>query len=155
MDTKFNFKRVLYALEKEKKIAAINMAKEVRNYSLKAFKDQGYNGQPWRNVQRRIPGYPAYKYPLKKGLSRRTSPILVRTGRLRREVSKMATSARITFSKYDFKVQVSLNDSVVPYAKYINKGTENMVKRQFMGNTPALRRILKETLKKHTTKAFA
>lgn len=152
--SKFNFKRVLYGLEAAKKSAAKDMINAVVKNSLDAFKQQGYNGQPWREVQRRIPGYPAYEYPKTKDLSRRTKPILIMTGRLRRAVANLAHSSRISYSKYDFKVRMMIDESKVPYAGYINNGTENMVARPFMGNTVALRRILKDTLTKNLNRAI-
>lgn len=46
------------------------------------FKNQRWDNNKWKEVKRRMPGTFEYKYPKRKGLSRRTNPILV--GRTRR-----------------------------------------------------------------------
>lgn len=152
--SKFNFKRVIDNIVQVKREVPIVLMNTAQNYFLKAFKDQGYNGQSWTEVQRRIPDTQEYRYPKTKGLARRTKPILIMTGKLRREVSLLSSKARVSYSKYDFKVQMEIDSSVVPYADYLNKGTEKMVKRQFMGNTPELRRILRAKLKSYFDKAI-
>lgn len=152
--SKFNFQRILDGSDAVKNRAAKAMINAAQQYSLRAFKTSSYGGVPWKEVQRRIVGTPEYMYPKGKGLSRRSSPILVRTGRLRRAVSNLSSRAVITSSKYDFKVKMAIDLGTVPYAKYINSGTPNMVKRQFMGNTPELRRIIKVALKKELNRLW-
>lgn len=152
--SKFNFQRILAESDATKQRVAKAMINTAQKYSTDAFARSAYGGQPWREVQRRIPGFPAYMYPKTKGLSRRTSPILVRTGKLRREVSKLARNANIRYTKYSFSVKMALDLSTVPYGKFINSGTPNMVKRQFMGDTPILRRLIKAAMKKETDKLW-
>lgn len=152
--SKFNFKRIISNIEQVKRELPPVLMNVAQNYFLKSFKNQGYDGKPWDQVQRRIPGEKAYEYPKTKGLSRRTNPILIGSGKLRREVSLLSTKARITYSKYDFKVQMEIDKNVVPYATYINKGTDKMPKRQFMGNTPELRRMLRSKMKSYFDKAI-
>lgn len=94
---------------------------QAQNYFLSSFKKQGFDGQPWKQVQRRDPDTNAYKYPKKKGLRRRTSPILVgagyriRGGTLRRAVSNMARTTQTRGN--GFRMIIDL-----PYAKIHNEG---------------------------------
>lgn len=123
-----------------------------KNEFLNSFKKQGWDGKKWEEVQRRIPGTRAYKYPKKKGLRRRTRPILVGKGSLRRAVNssiKSVTPWRVRF-------QVDL-----PYAAIHNegsnvggKGRKPMPKRQYMGDSKGLNKINKEIIQKHVNKAF-
>lgn len=109
------------------------LANQARNFFLKSFKDSAWQDsgtQKWKEVQRRIAGTNAYKYPKKKQLSRRTSPILVRTGKLRRAVRN---SVRLqTFERIELVVPLK-------YAAVHNEGEGNMPQRKFMGDSKTLR----------------
>lgn len=150
--SKFNFKRVIDNIEQVKRELPRILANDVQNYFLSSFKKQGYNGKSWAEVQRRMPGTSAYKYARPR--SGRTKPILIGTGRLRRGVSNLAGRARITYSKYNFNVQLAMDLSTIPYAEYIQKGTSKMVARPYMGNTPELRRIMKDRMKRYFDTAW-
>lgn len=149
---KFNFKRVIDNIEQVKRELPRILANDAQNYFLSSWKKQGYNGKSWAEVQRRMPDTAAYKYAKPK--SGRTKPILIGTGRLRRAVSNIAGRARITYSKYNFNVKLEIDKNTVPYADYINKGTTKMVARQFMGNAPELRRIMRDRMKRYFDKAL-
>lgn len=150
--SKFNFQRVIENIEQVKQELPPVLLNVAQNYFLDSFKKQGYDGKSWAEVQRRIPGTSSYKYA--KPQSNRTKPILINTGKLRREVSLLSSKARITYSKYDFKVQMQIDSDVAPYADYINKGTNKMPKRQFMGDTPELRRLLRAKMRSYFDKAL-
>ncbi len=152
--SKFNFRRIINNIEQVKRELPRLLINDATRFFVKSFKDQGYKGEPWKEVQRRIEGTAAYKYPKTKGLSRRTKPILVMTGRLRRAVSNLPATARITYSKLDFRVKLEISKNVVPYADFINRGTDNMVKRQFMGDAPELRKIMRKRTETYLTRAF-
>ena len=114
-----------------------------------SFKNQGWEGQEWKVPKRKIEGTPEWKYPKTKGLGRRTSNTLVRTGRLRREV---ATSLReSTFEKIKFQVNV-------PYAAVHNYGLPirggQMPKRTFMMNTPKLKQLQMNKIKEFIDKTW-
>lgn len=133
-----------------------NMMREIamanKNYFLQSFQRQGWDGKKWEEVQRRIKGTRAYKYPKKKGLSRRTRPILVGKGSLRRAVNSSIKS--VTPNRVRFQVDL-------PYAAIHNegsnvkgKGRKAMPKRQYMGNSKETDKINQTIIKKHVNKAF-
>lgn len=121
-----------------------------KNYFLESFKRQGWDSEKWTEVQRRIKDTKAYKYPAKKGLKRRTRPILVGKGSLRRAVNSSLKS--VTPNRVRFEVDL-------PYAAIHNEGLRMkngklMPKRQFMGLTPALDKTNKKIIQKYVNKAF-
>jgi phage gpG-like protein len=121
-----------------------------KNYFLESFKKQGWEGKKWDEVQRRIKGTKAYEYPKNKGLKRRTRPILVGKGSLRRAVNSSIKS--VTPNRIRFQVDL-------PYAAIHNEGLRMknggiMPKRQYMGNNKELDKINQTIIKKHANKAF-
>lgn len=111
----------------------IRLANVSQNYFVGSFTKQGFDGQQWQEVKRRIPGTPEYEYPRKKDLGRRTRPILIGkgSGKLRRAVSN------------SIRVQVWPQVRLVvdlAYAAAHNEGNpaRNLPKRQFIGQTPEL-----------------
>ncbi len=154
MASKFNFQLVKDNIIQVKKELPILLANDAQKYFLGAFKDESWNGAKWAEVERRKPDTNAYKYPKKKGLSRRVKPILIGTGRLRREVSLIAGNAQVNYNGYDFKVTLALNSANVPYAGYNNDGTEHIPERKFMGDSPALRKILLKRIESYFNKVW-
>jgi hypothetical protein len=144
--SKFNFEKIQANLSKIQSELPLILANDVQNYTLDAFKKQGYDGKRWAQVQRRIEGTPEYRYPKTKGLSRRTKPILVLSGALRRAASNLVSSAKVS-KRYDgFKMILSINASVIPYAGYLNDGTNNMVARPFLKRNRELDQIVKNRI---------
>lgn len=94
MMRKFNLHEVKTRLERTKRELPVALAKQAEGYFVGSFKKGALADEKWEEVQRRIPGTNAYKYPKRTGLSRRTSPILVRTGNLRRKTSNSIRDAR-------------------------------------------------------------
>lgn len=129
--SKFKLDKVIKNLEATKRDLPIKLANQAVNHFSDNFQKQGFETQRWKEVKRRIPDTPEYKYPKRKGLSRRTKPILVNTGRLRRAVA--ASKKLSTFNL--IKLVVDL-----PYAIYHNEGTDNTPQRKFIGDSAALRR---------------
>lgn len=136
------------------KTAELKMMRELamahKNEYLNSFKMQSWDGKKWKEVNRRTPGTKEYEYPAKKKLSRRTKPILVQTGALRRGVN--ASIKMITPKKVFFRVDL-------PYAKVHNegkrmKGGGKMPKRQFMGVSKRTDQLTKQITKKYVDKAF-
>jgi hypothetical protein len=146
MANKFHFDRVIRNVEQLKRQLPIVLENQARNYFLDSFKNQGYDGKKWPEVQRRIPGTRAYKYPKNKDKSRRTRPILKgRTGALRRTVAapaRIRTFNRIRFV-YDPPTQRNSSQS---YAEFIQNGTPKMPARPFSGQTKQLTRMQKRTI---------
>jgi hypothetical protein len=152
--TTFTFDKLRQNLAQVKKDLPRLLANDAQNYFLGAFKNEGWDGSKWKEVQRRIEGTPEYKYPLKKGLSRHDKKILIGTGRLRREVSNIAANARVSESAFNFTVTLSINSNIVPYEGYNNFGTEHIPARQFMGDSPGLRAILRKRIVNYIDKIW-
>ncbi len=133
----FNFSEVKQKIEQANREIMVALSNQAQNYFVSSWRKQGFNGEPWKEVQRRESETKAYKYPKKKGLQRRTSPILIgagfktRGGTLRRAVSNMARTADISTGRARMVVDVH-------YAGYNNEGTDNLPKRQFVGQTQEL-----------------
>ena len=128
---KFNLDSVLKKFNQVKATLPNELAEQSLNYFQDSFREQGWDNKKWEEVQRRIPNTNAYKYPKNKKLGRRTSAILVRTGKLKASIFKKLVS---------FPRIVIATGSEAPYAIYHNKGTDKIPKRQFMGDSPILRR---------------
>lgn len=137
MADRFNFKEVQQKLLQTRRELLVLLSNQAQDYFARSFKTGSFDGKPWKEVQRRTPGTPSYKYPKGRGLQRRTSPILVgagagvRGGTLLRQVATMARTAAI--SNNSLKMIVDSE-----YAGYHNDGTPRMVKRQFVGQTKEL-----------------
>lgn len=138
MATDFNFERVLQNFNRLKKTMPVKVANATKNYFVKSFTEQAFDGKAWQEVQRRISGINANKYA--KPASK-TRAILIQSGKLRRAVS---TSLRLaTFDKIEFLI----DGGTIPYAKVHNDGERagrgagfQMPKRRFIGDTKELRK---------------
>lgn len=123
------------------------IANNSRNFFVRNFDRQQWEGVRWKNVQRRIEGTNAYKYPKKTQLSRRVNPILVGTGKaisggaLRRAVANSIRS----YNWREIRLGIT---SDVPYAKYHNNGEGNNPKRQFIGDHRELHQQNREIIRK-------
>ncbi len=146
-DNKFHLGTVKFRYNKLKQQLPKKVADESRSFFMKGFRDGGFNQdgivEKWQEVDRRKPDKNAYKYPKQKGLSRRTKPILVRTGRLR-------NSIRIT--SISFGRSVIRSD--VPYARYHNQGTKYIKKRKFIGRSKYLDRRVIKMINREINKLF-
>lgn len=137
MADKFHLGEIQAKLKASEREVLVLLSNQAQNYFVRSFKKQGFNGVPWKEVQRRDPDKKAYKYPTKKGLQRRTSPILVgagykkRGGELMKAVGIMARTSQV--GKGVLRMVVN-----VPYAKYHNEGAGDIPKRQFIGQTREL-----------------
>ena len=159
---KFNFESVKQKLATSRRELLKRLSEQAQNYFVSSFKKQAWNGQPWKEVQRREEGTKAFKYPKTKGLQRRTQPILIgagwqkRGGTLHRAVSTMARTAELTAG--GFRMIVDL-----PYAEIHNEGGQGkafgkysftMPKRQFVGQTEELTQKQTKTIEKVITKIW-
>lgn len=147
MSDKFHFDLLRINLLRMKQELPVILANHAQNYFVATFTKQAWDGTSWREVKRRQEGTNEYKYPKLKGLSRRTSPILVRTGTLRRAVSNSIRSA--TFQSVRLVVDL-------PYAAAQNDGVpeHNLPRRHFMGNSPILRDQQVAKIKKYINKTW-
>lgn len=123
--TQFNFDEV------KRKIQSLDIIKDVADMVATgfddSFKEEGFDGTKWKEVNRRISGVNFYK-----DKSAKTRPILQGlTGRLRRAVNNAAKNGyKINNSTYVLVVDNS-------YASYHNYGTDKLAKRQFIGVSKA------------------
>ena len=144
---KFEFDKVIKKLKQAKVNVPVRIANVARKYFVNTFQVSGFDKKKWEEVDRRIPGTSAYKYPQKPKASSRTSPILVRTGKLRREVNNSIRST--TWNE----IKLGVSDAT-PYAQYLNEGTDKMEQREFMGNSKELNDLIKNELKTQIKKIF-
>lgn len=144
---KFNLKEVLENARKMKTELPLIIANQAQNFFVRTFTQQAFDGDKWKEVNRRIPGTNEYKYPKFKGLSRRTTPILVRTGRLRRGVSNSIKSA--TWDRIILMVEA-------PGAKALNEGdaSRNLDPRPFMKSSPVLDQEIKGKIVKYVDRIW-
>lgn len=150
---RLNLDTVRQKLAQSQREIMVLLPNQAQNYFLSSFKKQGFDGQNWKEVKRREPGEKAYKYPLKKGLQRRTSPILVgagyriRGGTLRRAVSNMSRTAQVRAN--GFRMVVDL-----PYAARHNEGLAGMPQRRYVGQTAELTRMQEQTITRTINKIW-
>ena len=143
--SQFRFIETMRNFEKLKREEPLILGNMAQRYFRKSFEEQGWDGEKWKEPQRRIPGTAAYKYPKKNAEDRHNRAILVgkqtskrQTGQhLRQSVNeslKLATFDQILFS--------------VPqvYAKRHNYGEDGMPQRKFLGYSQILMKSLEEKL---------
>lgn len=122
--SKFGFDKLKKEFERDIDEVTKKMAKISSVHFVESFSRQSWDGVKWKEVQRRIQGTNAYKYPKNKGLQRRTKPILVNKGTLRRAVNNSLKSA----NKGTIIFEINSD-----YAIFQNEGTDRIDKRQFIG----------------------
>ena len=125
MATQFNFDEV------KRKMQSLDIIKDVADMVATgfddSFKEEGFDGNKWKEVNRRISGANFYK-----DKSAKIRPILQGlTGRLRRAVNNAAKNGyKVNNSTYVLVVDNS-------YASYHNYGTDKLPRRQFIGVSKA------------------
>lgn len=142
---KFGLDKVLMNIEQVKRDLPILLSKQAERYFTASFSNQSFNHKAWEEVKRRIEGTNEYKYPKRRGLSRRTKPILVGTGALRRATSNS------TRSLYPKNIRLVID---LPYAAVHNEGSGNIPKRQYVGQTKELTRKQKTLIERHIDKVW-
>lgn len=145
MHNKFHLDKVLEKFKKVKQDMPKVLANQAQNFFSQTFNKQEWENTSWPEVNRRRPGTKEYKYPKNKGLARRTRAILVKTGRMRREVGNSIREA--TFNRIRLAV-------AAPYAEFQNYGTGKIPKRKFMGSSNRLSKLHLELIKKSMRQCF-
>lgn len=130
MSNRFGLDEVIGKMRQARDELPRLIANQAQNHFSSSFKTSSFDNLKWKEVKRRIPDTPEYKYPKHKGLSRRTKPILIKTGKLRRAVGM---SARVV-TWNSIRLVVDL-----PYAERHNEGKDGMPQRKFMGDSTLLR----------------
>lgn len=146
----FHFGRIIENLVQVKRKLPILIANEAQRFFFSSFQTGGFMDAtftPWKEVQRRIPGTKAYKYPSKKGLSRREKAILTNTGELRKQVRNSVKEA--TFNRVFLEVNS-------PYGGYLNDGDSRgrYPARPFMRNSIFLDKRIDEIIGETVDKIF-
>lgn len=139
MENKFNIGELIKNIEEVKRTLPVLLANQAQRHFVGSWQEQGYEGVKWKEVKRREPGTPEYKYPKFKGLSRRTNPILVSSGALRRDANNSIRS-----KTWDLVQLVSS----LSYSSYVNKN------RPFMKDSPGLRAKQKTLITNTVNKAL-
>jgi phage gpG-like protein len=121
---------------------ATKIGNEAVNQFQRNFEQQGFNGEKWKEVQRRTPGTNAYKYP-KRGRAKRTRGILIQTGTLLRSIRVIR------------KTSDSVTIGFIDYGKYHNEGMKPQPKRQFAGIDNDLSLAIKTIVTQEIKKALA
>ena len=145
MLTKFNFDKVKEKVASMKNALPIVLANDTKNFFVEQFNKKEWAGAPWAEVQRRIPGTQSYKYPKKGAEARHGRAILVKSGKLRRDLVNSLERADWDLIKFTVR-----ND----YGIYHNEGDEHLPKRQFVGDTPELRRRQLLKIKSYVAKIW-
>jgi phage gpG-like protein len=132
MASQFDFRRVQIRLKEAEKGLSLSLANIAKNEFLNNFREQGFNGKKWREVQRRISGTKAHSGKKDKG--KRTRAILQGkgSGRLRKDVANSVNNG-VKNSELSYTLVVG-NE----YASYHNDGTSKIPQRQFVGMTEKL-----------------
>ncbi|CAB4126206.1 hypothetical protein UFOVP153_42 [uncultured Caudovirales phage] len=143
---KFNFSKVVENVERMKRELPKVVANDTKNYFVEEYNKQEWNGNKWEQVQRKIPGTKAYKYPKKGADARHGRAILVKTGKLRRAVAGSLIKA--TWPTIRFEVKSD-------YGIYHNEGSNKLPQRQFMGDTMKLRQRQLEKIKSYMQRIWA
>ena len=102
MANQFKISQILQQIEGVKSTLPTQLGAQAVNFFVGSWSKQGFDDggvKTWAEVNRRIPDTVEYKYPKTKGLSRRTKPIGVMTGALRRAES--ASLRTCTFQKIE------------------------------------------------------
>lgn len=150
MSNQFKFDLIAKQFKSNSMQAMREIAMANKNYFLQAFKAQSWDGQKWSEVNRRIKGTKEYEYPKTRDLRRRTRPILIGKGTLRRAVN--ASVEVVTTNKVVFRVRL-------PYAEIHNEGLRMrngvaMPKRKYMGESKTMQKKNIEIIKKYADRSF-
>lgn len=143
------FKAMYSQLSRVAKTLPAVLANEGTRFWISNFEDEGFldgSLKEWKVPERKIPGTPAYKYPKKKGLARRTRKTLVQSGKLKRAVNTSLKSKSI--KRIEWEV------SGIPYAQRHNEGLDGMPERKFMGKSEFLFKRFKLKIKEAYNKTF-
>jgi len=132
MASQFDFRRVQIRLKEAEKGLSLSLANIAKNEFLNNFREQGFNGQKWREVQRRTAGTKAYAGSKDRG--KRTRAILQGkgSGRLRKDVANSVSNGQ---KNSELSYTLIVNNE---YASYHNDGTKTIPQRQFVGMTEKL-----------------
>ena len=119
MANKFNFGQI--SAKFKSLDLSLLMANTAKNDFLDNFKKESFEGKPWQK---------------RKSDKQAGRKLLVKTGRLRRDVSNSVSEGH---KNSNLSYTLVVNN---PYAAFNNEGTNKMPQRQFVGMTPELNKKL-------------
>lgn len=141
-ESQFGFKYVLANIGTLKKTLPGLLANQAQRHFVSSWSKNGWEGTPWAEVQRRMSFTKAFKYARPAD---RTRHINVKTGALRRATGDCVKS--LSFERTELIV-------AIPYAEYINEGTDRMVARPFMKDSELLRQEQLKLIVKQVDKVW-
>lgn len=133
MATKFKFEQVIARFQQVKSTLPEKLANDGQRFFISNFDKQGFTDvgfKPW---------------PKRKD-KKNNRRLLVKSGALRRAVNNSKKSA--TFDRITWEA------GGIPYGVYQNDGTDKIPRRRFMGDSFALRMILKRKIDQEVIKCF-
>ena len=132
MANKFNFGQIA------RKFKSLDLSLDIANTAkmefIQNFRNQSFNGKSWQK---------------RKSDKQAGRNLLVKTGRLRRDVSNSVTAGT---KNSNLSYTLVVNN---PYAEYNNDGTSRMPQRQFVGMTPELNKKLLMKINQKVMKIWA
>jgi phage gpG-like protein len=132
MANKFNFGQIA---NKFKSLdLSLDMANTAKNDFLDNFKKESFEGKPWKK---------------RKSDKQAGRKLLVKTGRLRRDVSNSVAEGH---KNSNLSYTLIVNN---PYAAFNNEGTNKMPQRQFVGMTSELNKKLLMKINQRVIKIWA
>ncbi len=134
----FPFDIWLKKLKSSKDEIATKLAEVGRDFFIREFDEAKWDKEKWPEVQRNISGTDANKYNKYAG-----NPPLVNTGELRQALVDCIKEK--AWNKIKWEVDSE-------YASYHNEGTEKIPKRQFIGESYELNKLLAKTLEQEIVK---
>lgn len=144
---KWDFDKVQSELERRKKNIPEQLNMIVINFFKGAFKKQGWTDEafvPWQEVNRRTEGTKEYRYAKRKAM--RTQPILIQSRNLFNAVQNSLKN--ISWEELRYSVDV-------PYADYINEGTDKMPPRKFFGDSVELDKLIMRKIEQNIDAIFS
>jgi hypothetical protein len=134
----FNFKRKIARFKSEKKRLPIAIGALAKAHYLKSFREEGFTDNvysPWKG--RSTKNKSDRRNKARRGL-------LVDRGHLRRSIRVV----RATWNK------VEVGSTGIKYAKFNNRGEGRQPKRQFVGSSRELNRIILTRIRRETKNIF-
>lgn len=128
----WNFKKKIRDFKRVKSNLPIVIGNIAKNHYVKSFRDQGFTDKTLNKWQKRSSRNRSDRR------NKASRAILVDSGRLRRSIKV----GRATFS------YIEIGAYGVSYARYHNKGTKKIPKRQFIGESKVVRDSIRKRIRR-------
>src|ERR1035437_2875780 len=147
MASRFGFAEMLQKMDALKRDLPPIIGNMGTRFFVESFTKQGFTDtsfEAWQKPQRMIPGMPAYKYPLKKVLNRRSRNILVGKSGGTKSGAHTHLKQSVNTSLKSASWSNILWAVPQPYARRHNEGLDYMPKRKFIGYSYTLMKQIEE-----------